>query len=228
MDVRRLKIKQPEQKKQPATKPEKVWKVVRKILRVWLWAFTTVAFMLFICEESTQLLGFSRMNYRNVQTIESYKAWAVACERDTKVVNACRIAAGATWIINPISSVTFAMYFDQEKVKLNREIWVANRLLAELEGKEEAKHARDKEGAKLEASFPTVVQAGPGTTPTQKPVILSNMFVYTTRTGKTYHKPSCYHLYKDGKPKTGIQQYTKATALSAGFSPCVRCKPGRN
>lgn len=42
--------------------------------------------------------------------------------------------------------------------------------------------------------------------------------VYTTKTGKKYHKQGCYHL----KSKVAMQQ---KDAISKGYQPCGTCKP---
>lgn len=229
MRVRRATVK----RQQPAAPPKtpaiskagKVWKWGRVAFKIWFWTFTTVAFMLFICEESTQLLGFSRMHYKSIGTMEALEEWLKAVERDLPIVEGMQTTCDYTFIINPISAKVFRKYFDQEKEKLRREVWIANKLIAQKEGKLEAKQEKEKEGAKLEASFQTVA-ANPNIVPNEKPINMSFQFVYATKSGGLYHTPICYHLYKDGKPRSGIRQYTKQAAQAAGLRSCARCKRG--
>lgn len=200
---------------------KKGFKIFLTIFKVWFWVFTTIAFMLFICEESTQLLGFSRFGYKTIGTAEAYKEWIKACERDKPIVDKMEDVAAFTFFVNPISSKVFLKYFQQENEKLRREMWIANKLLAKEKGKEAAKLARDTAGVVLASSFTQVAQAA------QTEVVLTMRSVYSTRTGSTYHKATCYHLYKDSKQKLGIRQHTPLTAQQSGLKPCSRCKPGR-
>lgn len=236
MQQTRRAVVKPQQPQTPQM-PDKVKKVLKWLrvgFKIWFWVFTTIAFMLFICEESTQLLGFSRFGYKNIGTLEAYQEWVKACERDKPIVDKMEDLSSYTFWINPISSKVFREYFQQENEKLRREVWIANKLIAQEQGKIEAKQEKDKQGAKLEASFtqPTQVAdatravVGPGVTATEKPVVLSMRFVYVTKSGSIYHKANCYHLFKDGRPKLGIKRYTKETAIAAGYvKGCIRCKP---
>ena len=143
------------------------WQRAKVIFKIWFWTVTTTAFMLFILEESSQLLGFSRFTLLGIKTEEGYRRTLEACKRDKAFNSFNRAVCKATWVVNPISSSVFGRYFDQELVKIEREIWRCQEELKKAEGKVTKAQAAKESG-----------------------------FVYQTSNGKCYHTARCEHIQK--------------------------------
>lgn len=107
----------------------KKWSIM--CLKLYFKAFVTIAFLMFILEEGSQLLGFSRF------TLIGGKLWDEANQaviQDEKITRYNRKLCKIGMWINPISGFVFVRYFDQELIKISRE---KKRVDRELNGKKE-------------------------------------------------------------------------------------------
>jgi len=207
------------------------WKVAKKGLRVWVWCFVTCGFMLFILEEGSQLLGFSRF------TLMGGKLWreaeiAIQSDRVFNKFNQ-RVAKGAMWI-NPIAGYTFDRYFGAEDEKMARELMRVNAELNKLDARLTRVEKRVKTtlppvnmaidiapAKKLDTKLARVLRPSRQLDYRPNPGEVTVILVYKTAYGACYHKKACGSLANAHQ----LFETTIKDATAEGLRQCRRCKP---
>ena len=213
------------------------------------WLITTSGFMMFIVEESCQVLGFGRYG------LESSKLWpeaADACNYSAEFITSSAILIDTMAIFNPLAGYVFGRYMDAEEKKL---LWEMQRIEKELEKLGQRIAIVEKQGNRIanelrirpiSPELITVSARGRPVGPEMPPkpklsypraidyethaerVEDQSGMVYVTRTGTKYHKMFCRWLRTNmgkGPDRPDIRKITRSEATIDGLSPCGTCKP---
>jgi len=206
---------------------------------VTMWLITTSGFMMFIVEESLQVLGFGRYG------LESSKLWpeaADACNYSAQFLSSSDKLIDTLAIFNPLAGYVFGRYIDAEEKKL---MWEMQRIEKELERLKGRLTIIENE-LRIRPISPELITVsargrpvGPDMPPKPKlsyPKMIDYEthaerveeqagYVWATASGKKYHNFSCGSLRKDEEVRSGVRKLIREQAISAGLEPCKRCKP---
>jgi len=203
------------------------------------WLITTSGFMMFIVEESLQVVGFGRY------ALNQSKLWPEAA--DAANYSASFIASSdklidTLAIFNPLAGYVFGRYIDAEEKKL---MWEMQRIEAELK-KVKGRVTIIENELRIRPISPELITVsakgrpiGPEMPPKPKMsypkqidykthaqrVEDQSEMVYITVSGTKYHKMFCRWLMKDGQLKDNILKVTREQAIRDGLTPCGTCKP---
>lgn len=203
------------------------------------WLITTSGFMMFIVEESCQVLGFGRY------ALQSSKLWPEAAEAanySAEFIASSGKLIDIMAIANPFAGYVFGRYIDAEEKKL---MWEMQRIEAELV-KLKGRLTTIENELRIRPISPELITVsargrpvGPDMPPkprlsyprhidykTQAERIQGQSeMVYRTSSGGKYHKMFCRWLMEDGRLKNNVTKITRDEAITEGLTPCRTCKP---